>query len=67
MSASVDFVVKLNNEEDAMRVVSIMKKKAEIRTPEYPNEIARFMDGIVVNGSTVEIKDNYSLTSNTFC
>ncbi len=67
MSATVNFIANMNNNEDANKVAVIMKEVASMRTPEYPKEIIKFMDGIVVDGNTVKIEDNYSLMSATFC
>ena len=67
MSASMDFIVRTNNEKEANLVVSIIKNMAAKRIPDYPNEIDQFVAGIKVNDNVVEIKYNYSLTSNTFC
>ena len=67
MSASMDFIVKTNNEKEANLVVSIIKDMAAKRIPEYPSEIDQFVAGIKVNYNVVEVKYSYSLTSNTFC
>ena len=66
-SASTDFVIKMNSVEDANKVVAIMKETAAERTPEYPTEISKFIEGIIVDGTTVKVEDSCSLMSNTFC
>ena len=67
MSASTEFVIRMNSENDANRAVSIIKEVASKRVPEYPTEIDRFVNGIKVNSNNVELLENYSLTCNSFC
>lgn len=67
MTASTDFIIKMNNNEDANKAAAIMKRIASRRAPETPNEMNNFIAGIVVEGNTVKVEDNYSLMSQTFC
>ena len=66
-SATTDFIINLNNNNDANKVASIMKEVASRRIPEYENEISKFIAGITVDGNKVMVEENYSLMSCTFC
>lgn len=65
-SAYTNFVIKMNNREDANRVAAIMKEITSRRTPDYPTENDKFIEGIVIDGKEVRLEDNFSLTSNSF-
>lgn len=65
--ASTEITIKMNCVEDANKAVSIMKEIASKRTPDYPNEISKFLDDIVIDDTTVKVEESYSLMSNTFC
>ena len=67
MTASTDFIIKMNNNEDAIKAAAIMERIASNRAPETPNEMSRFIEGIVIDGNNVKVEDNYSLMSCTFC
>lgn len=66
MSAYINFIANLNSTEDANKVAMIVKEVSSRRTPDYPTEIVKFIEGIVVDGNTVKIEDNYSLMCPTF-
>ncbi len=67
MSSRTNLYINLNNNDDANKVASIMKRMAAERIPDYPTEIDKFVAGIEVEEKTVKIEENYSLMSNTFC
>ena len=66
-SAYTDFIIKTNSAQDANKVVSIIKCVASERTPEYPNEITKFIDDISVDNTTVKVEYSYSIMDSTFC
>lgn len=66
MNATINLLIKMNSNKDATSAVSVITEIALKRTPESPNEINNFLDGIVVEGSTITARDNYSLMSCTF-
>lgn len=66
MSTSINLLIKMNNNRDAMSAAGIITAIASKRVPESPNEIKKFLDGVVVKGHTVTVTDNYSLMSCTF-
>lgn len=67
MSGSTDFIIKMNNNEEAIKVAARMREVASCRTPETPNEMNNFIAGIVIEENIVKVEDNYSLRSCTFC
>ena len=66
-SATTNLSIVLNSVDDANRAVVFIKDVVAERTPDYPNELDKFIADIVVDGNTVKVEESYSLMSNTFC
>ena len=67
MEAYTNITIKVETEEQAIKVANIMKRIASERTPEFKAELTTFIFDIKINENVVEINDSCSLISNTFC
>ncbi|MBO5521186.1 MAG: hypothetical protein J5973_05895, partial [Eubacterium sp.] len=66
MSAITNINIRLNNNEEAVKAVEILRDVAESVTPISPNEIKNLLSDVIVDGRSVVVTDNYSLYSWTF-
>lgn len=66
MNSSTNIIIKTNNNQNAKTTAALIREIASSRIPETPNEMKKFINGIVVENNLVKIEKNYSLFSCSF-